>query len=150
MTIYEKIGSDLKEAMKSGDASRRDVVRMIGSALKNEAIERRKPSAELSDDECVAVLRRLVKQRRESAESYRIGNRFDLAEREEAELAIVSAYLPADLSEQEILSLIAEAKEETGVSSKSDFVRLMGCVAKKVALRADGNLVKRLVEEALS
>lgn len=150
MTLYETIGADLKEAMKAGDAPRRDAIRMIGSALKNEAIECRKPAAELSEQESVAVLRRLAKQRRESAESYRAGGRPDLAEQEESELAILSGYLPADLPEEEIRSLIAEAKAETGAVSKADFGKLMGTVAKKVAGRADGNAVKRLVEESLS
>ncbi len=150
MTLYETTQSDLKEAMKAGDAARRDVIRMIGSALKNEAIELRKPASELSDDESVAVLRRLAKQRRESVESFRAGDRPDLAEHEEAELVIIGAYLPANLPDDEIRKLIAEAKAETGASSKADFGKLMGATAKKVSGRADGNAVKKLVEEALS
>lgn len=150
MTLYETIQGDLKEAMKAGDAAKRDVLRMIGSALKNEAIELRKPATELSDAESVAVLRRLAKQRRESVESFRAGGRPDLAENEESELVVIGAYLPANLPDDEIRKLVAEAKAETGVSSKADFGKLMGAAAKKVAGRADGNTVKKFVEEALA
>jgi len=150
MTLYETIQSDLKEAMKAGDAAKRDVLRMIGSALKNEAIELRKPATELSDAESVAVLRRLAKQRRESVESFRAGGRPDLAESEESELVVIGAYLPADLPDDEIRKLVAEAKAETGASSKADFGKLMGAAAKKVAGRADGNTVKKFVEKALA
>lgn len=150
MTLYETIQGDLKEAMKAGDAAKRDVLRMIGSALKNEAIELRKPATELSDAESVAVLRRLAKQRRESVESFRAGGRPDLAESEESELVVIGAYLPANLPDDEIRKLVAEAKAETGASSKTDFGKLMGAAAKKVAGRADGNTVKKFVEEALA
>jgi len=150
MTLYETMQANLKDAMKAGDVAKRDVLRMVGSALKNEAIELRKPVTELSDTESVSVLRRLAKQRRESVESFRAGGRPDLAEHEEAELVLIGAYLPANLPDDEIRTLIAEAKTETGASTKADFGKLMGATAKKVAGRADGNAVKRLVEEALS
>ncbi len=150
MTLYETIQGDLKEAMKAGDAVRRDVIRMVGSALKNEAIELRKPAVELTDAESVAVLRRLAKQRRESIASFLAGGRPELAEQEESELSVIGAYLPANLPDDEIRKLVAEAKAETGAASKADFGKLMGAVSKKVAGRADGNAVKVLVEETLS
>lgn len=150
MALYETIHDGLKIAMKQGDTARRDIIRLLESALKNEAIEKRKPVTELADDEVVAVLRRLSKQRRESAESYRAGGREDLASQEEAELELIAGYLPASMPEAEIRALIAEAKTETGASSKADFGKLMGATSKKVAGRADGNTVKALVEEALS
>lgn len=150
MTLYGSIHDDLKVAMKQGDAERRDTIRLLESALKNEAIEKRKPVADLQDEEVVAVLRRLSKQRRESAESYRAGGREDLASQEEAELAIIAGYLPAAMPEAEIRAIIAEAKQETGAFSKADFGKLMGATSKKVAGRADGNTVKALVEEALA
>ncbi len=150
MALYETIHGDLKDAMKQGDAARRDTIRLLESALKNEAIEKRKPVTELSDEEVVAVLRKLAKQRRESAESYRTGGREDLASQEEAELALIAGYLPAAMPEAEIRALIAEAKQETGASSKADFGKLMGATSKRVAGRADGNTVKALVEEALA
>lgn len=150
MALYETIHGDLKDAMKAGDATRRDTIRLLESALKNEAIEKRKPVMELADEEVVAVLRKLAKQRRESAESYRAGGREDLAVKEDAELALISGYLPTAMSESDIRALVAEAKAETGASSKADFGKLMGATAKKVAGRADGNIVKAIVEEALA
>lgn len=150
MALYETIHGALKDAMKQGDATRRDTIRLIESALKNEAIELRKPVAELSDGEVVAVLRRLSKQRRESAESYRAGGREDLAVKEDAEGALIGEYLPAAMPEEEIRAIVAEAKLEVGASSRADFGKLMGAATKKIAGRADGNTVKRFVEEALS
>lgn len=150
MTLYETIHEALKAAMKAGEADRRDTIRFIESALKNEAIELRKPVSELSDDEVVAILRRLTKQRRESAESYRAGARPDLAEKEEAELAIIGEYLPAALPEEELRRIVEEAKTETGASTKADFGKLMGAAMKKAAGRADGAAIKPFVEEALS
>lgn len=150
MALYETIHGDLKDAMKRGDAARRDTIRLLESALKNEAIEKRKAVVDLSDKEVIAVLRKLSKQRRESAESYRAGGREDLAEKEDAERALIAKYLPAAMTEAEVRALIAEAKQETGASLKSDFGKLMGAVSKKVAGRADGNVVKALVEESLS
>lgn len=150
MTLYETIHDALKAAMKSGDAARRDTIRLLESALKNVAIEKRAPVTELSDEDVVAVLRRLLKQRRESAESYRAGGREDLAEKEEAEIALIDEYLPAAMSDDDIRAIVAEAKTETGAFSKADFGKLMGATAKKVAGRADGNTVRKFVEEALA
>ena len=150
MALYDTIHEALKTAMKAGEAERRDTIRLLESALKNEAIELRKGVDELSDDEVVAILRRLTKQRRESAESYRAGGRPDLAEKEESELAIIGEYLPAALPEEELRRLVEEAKTETGASTRADFGKLMGAAMKKVAGRADGAAIKPFVEEALS
>lgn len=150
MSLYEMIHGSLKDAMKAGDAERRDAIRSIESALKNEAIEKRTPVDALLDDDVVAVLRRLAKQRCESAESYRMGNREDLAEKEERELALIGAYLPAAMPEEELRRLVEEAKAETGTSTKADFGKLMSAAMKKIAGRADGNAVKKCVEELLS
>lgn len=150
MGLFERIQTDLKLAMKSGDAERRDALRLLGSALKNESIELRKPVADLSEIESVAVLRRLSKQRQESAEGYRAGGRPDLADKEDREAAVLGEYLPAALPDDELRAIVAAAKEETGASSKADFGRLMGAAVRKVAGRADGNAVKAFVEEALT
>lgn len=150
MALYDTIHGALKTAMKAGETERRDTIRLLESALKNEAIELRKGVAELSDDEVVAILRRLTKQRRESAESYRAGGRPDLAEKEESELAVIGEYLPAALPEEELRRLVEEAKTETGASTRADFGKLMGAAMKKVAGRADGAAIKPFVEEALS
>jgi len=150
MAPFEQIHTDLISAMKSGETERRDTLRMLESALKNESIELRKPVAELAEAEVTAIVRRLCKQRRESAEGYRAGGRADLAEKEERELAILESYLPVALSEDELRAIVADAKIETGASSKADFGKLMGAAVKKAAGRADGNAIKPFVEEALA
>lgn len=150
MGPFHDIHESLKEAMKSGDTGRRDTLRLLESALKNEAIESRKSVDELSEQEVVAVVRRLVKQRRESAAEYRKGGREESAEKEEAEIAVLEAYLPAAIPDDELRAIVKAAKTETGSASKADFGRLMGAVMGKVAGRADGNAIRPFVEEALS
>lgn len=150
MYSFQDIHEALTSAMKAGETERRDVIRMLESALKNEAIEARKPVTELSEQEMIAVVRRLVKQRNESATEYRKGGREDLASKEESEISVLEAYLPATMPDDEIRAAVAAAKAETGASSKADFGKLMGASVTKVAGRADGNAVRKFVEEALS
>lgn len=150
MKTFTDIHEDLKTAMKSGDAMRRDTLRMLESTLKNEAIELRKEVSELSPEETMAVVRRLVKQRREAAAEYRGGDREELATKEDEERETLERYLPAALSDDELRAIVAEAKIETGASSKADFGRLMGASVKKVTGRADGNAIKNFVEETLA
>ncbi len=150
MNLHERIRSELKEAMKAGDAFKRDTLRLLESAIKNDAIERRKPSVELSDDEVTAVIKRMAKQRMDSIESYRAGGREDLAVKEEAELSLIRGYLPAEMPVEEVRMLVAEAVSESGAVSKADFGKAMGLAMKKVAGRTDGGVVKRLLEEILA
>jgi uncharacterized protein YqeY len=149
MGLYERILDEMKGAMKAGDATRRDALRFLGSAVKNEAIERRKPVTELTDEEVTFVVKRMAKQRTDSIESYRAGGREDLAAKEEAELVMLRAYLPAELPIEEVRSLVREAIEESGSALKADFGKAMGLAMKKVAGRADGTVVKRCLEEIL-
>ncbi|MFZ2187435.1 MAG: GatB/YqeY domain-containing protein [Candidatus Moraniibacteriota bacterium] len=150
MTLYETIGAHLKEAMKAGDASRRDTLRLLQSAMKNVAIEKRKAAAELSDAEIEAVLRRLVKQRKDSVEQFRTGHREDLAVKEEAELTLLAAYLPQAMPEEELTALIESALKESGITAKAQMGQAMGAVMKAVAGRASGDDVRRIVESLLS
>jgi uncharacterized protein YqeY len=150
MKTFTDIHEDLKGAMKAGDAVRRDTLRMLESALRNEAIELRKETDALTSEEVMTVVRRLVKQRREAASEYRQGDREELATKEDTERELLEAYLPAGLSDDELRAIVAEAKESCGATSKADFGRLMGVAVQKVAGRADGNQVKTVVEEMLS
>ena len=150
MTLYETIGTHLIEAMKAGDTLRRDTLRLLLSAVKNVAIEKRKTPAEFADNEVEEVLRRLAKQRKDSIEQFRKGSREDLALREEAELNVLSAYLPQAMPEEELRALIAAALEESGITAKSEIGQAMGMVMKKVAGRATGDDVRRVVESLLS
>lgn len=150
MTLYQSIGEHLKESMKTGDVFRRDTLRLLQSALKNVAIEKRKDPAELSDTEVEEVVKRLVKQRRDSMEQYRAGNREDLASQEEKESELLSEYLPAAMPEEELNELVTEVLAECGIVSRSQMGQAMGMVMKKVAGRASGDDVRRLVESKLS
>jgi uncharacterized protein YqeY len=150
MKTFADIHEDLKAAMKAGEASRRDTLRMLESALKNEAIELRKEVGDLSAEEIMAVVRRLVKQRREAASEYRGGGREALAVKEDTERELLESYLPAALSDDELRAIVAEAKASCGASSRADFGKLMGAAMQKAAGRADGNAIKGFVEEALA
>ncbi|OGI16197.1 MAG: hypothetical protein A3E38_02520 [Candidatus Moranbacteria bacterium RIFCSPHIGHO2_12_FULL_54_9] len=150
MSLYETIGTHLKEAMKSGDALRRDTIRLLSSAIKNTAIEKRKAPAELSDSEVEDVIRRLTKQRKDSIEQYRAGNRADLAEKEAAELVLLSEYLPQAMPEEELRALVQAALLESGITTKAQMGQAMGAVMKKVAGRAAGDDVRRMVDALLT
>ena len=133
--------------MRSGEALRRDTLRMAESAIYNaEKRERR----EYSDDEVGAVLAREVKTRRESVEAFRKGGREDLAAKEESEIAILATYLPEQLSEAEILALVEEAIATTGAASPRDMGKVMGWLSPKTKGRADGRLVSQAVNQALA
>lgn len=149
MTLYETLGNHLKEAMKSGDTFRRDTLRLVQSAVKNVAIEKRKPATELSDSEVEDVVRRLVKQRKDSIEQYRAGGREDLATTEESELAILVVYLPQAMPEAELKTLVKEALRESGITEKTKMGQAMGAVMKKIAGRASGDDVRKVVESLL-
>jgi len=145
--IKEKIDSDLKEAMKSSDSLRVSTLRLIKSAIKNKEIEKGKA---LTDDEIIQLLNSLVKQRVESVQMYRKGNREDLAEKEEAEIEILKSYMPEPLSDQEIKDIIQQAITETGATSMKDMGKVMKFVMGKVKGRADGKKVNEMVKQMLA
>ncbi len=139
--------ADITAAMRSGDALRRDTLRMAESAIYNaEKRDRR----ELSEDEVAAVIAREVKTRRESVEAFRKGGREDLAAKEESEIAILASYLPEQLSETEIAALVAEAVAATSATSPRDMGKVMGWLSPKTKGRADGRAVSQLVNQALA
>lgn len=150
MTLYETIGLHLKEAMKSGDVLKRDTLRLLQSALKNVAIEKLKKPEEFSDSEVQDIIRRLTKQRKDSIEQYRAGNREDLATKEEAELNLLSAYLPQAMSVVELEALVTETLAGAGITSKAQMGQAMGVAMKAVAGRAGGDEVRGIVEKILS
>jgi uncharacterized protein YqeY len=147
VTLRERLHDDTTAAMRSGDALRRDVLRMAQNAIYN--IEKAK-KVTLSEDEVLGVLTKEVKTRRESVEAFRGGGREDLATKEEAEIAILRDYLPEALSQQEIETLVAEAVAATGATSARDMGRVMGYLSPKIRGRADGKVVSGLVAQALA
>jgi len=147
VSLQDRVQTDIAVAMRAGDALRRDVLRMVASAAYN--LEKRE-GRPLTDDEYLAVLSREVKTRRESVEAFRSGGRIDLAEKEEAEIAIIGEYLPAALTEDEIASLVQEGIAATGASSARDMGKVMGWLAPRTRGRADGKHLSELVVRALA
>ncbi len=147
--IFDQIQIDLKESMKARDADRTSTLRSILTAMKNALVADAKKDT-LTDEESMAILKKLAKQRKESIEQFRAGDRIEMAEKEERELLLINAYLPAELSEDELKKLIEQAKTETGATTKADMGKLMGASVKLVAGRADGVRIKTLVEQLLS
>lgn len=147
MTLRERLKADTTAAMRSGDALRRDVLRMAQNAIYN--IEKAKHLT-LSEDEVLGVVTREVKTRRESVEAFRNGGREDLATKEEAEIAILQDYLPAALSEAELRALVDEGVTATGASSARDLGKVMGWLAPRIRGRADGKVTSGLVAAALA
>ncbi len=147
MTIRERLQAETTAAMRSGDALRRDVLRMASNALYTVEKKQGKP---LSADEELQILSREVKTRRESIEAFRRGGREDLVAKEEAEIAILSDFLPQALSEDEVVALVHEAIAATGASSARDLGRVMGWLAPRTRGRADGKRMSELVAQALA
>ena len=147
MSLRDRIQTDVTAAMRSGDALRRDVLRMAQNAVY--AIEKRE-RREPTDDDVTAVLSREVKTRRESVDAFRKGGREDLVAKEEAEIAILTEYLPQQLTDDEIQALVAEAIAATGASSARDMGKVMGRLSPKTRGRADGKHVSELVVRALA
>ncbi len=146
VALQEQVQSDLKEAMRLGQAERRDALRLLLAAFKNEQIALGHP---LSDDEAQAVIRRLAKRHRESIEEFRRGQREDLVAREQAQLAVVQSYLPLQMSTDEIAARARAAIEETGAHSRKDMGRVMGRLA-DLRGKADMAEVSRIVQSLLS
>ena len=147
MSLRERIQSDITAAMRSGDALRRDTLRMAESAIYNaEKRDRR----EYADDEVAGVLAREVKTRRESVAAFRKGGREDLASKEEGEIAILAVYLPEQLSEAEIAGLVDEALAATSPTGPRDMGKVMGWLAPRTKGRADGRIVSQAVGAALA
>jgi len=147
VSLQDRVQTDIATAMRAGDGLRRDVLRMVVSAAYN--VEKRE-GRPLTDDEYLAVLSREVKTRRESVEAFRAGGREDLATQEEAEIAIISGYLPEPLTEAEIAALVEEAVAATGATSPRDMGKVMGWLTPRTRGRADGKLVSSLVARTLA
>jgi uncharacterized protein YqeY len=149
MSLKQKISEDLKAAMKSGDTLKRDTLRFLDSAIKNAEIEKKKREEGLNDEEIQEVIARSVKQRRDSIAQYEAGGRADLAEKEKKEMEILMAYMPTQMSEEEVKEEVKKVIAETGATSKSEMGKAMGAAMTKLKGKADGNLVKKIVEEEL-
>lgn len=149
--IHKQVKQDVTSAMKEGEKDRLLAARNLLSALTNELVSKKKrPSEMLDDEDAISVVRRLAKQRKDAIEQFREGNREDLVQAEEKELAYLEKFLPQAPPQEEIEKVIEAKKKELGITDKSGMGRLMGVVMKEMRGSADGTEVKKLVEKSLS
>lgn len=148
MSLLEQINSDLKAAMKAKDKEKLGAVRSVKSAF---TMEMTKTGAtDIDNDSALKIIQRLVKQRKDSAETYKSGGREDLAENERIELVFLEVYLPAQLSDAELTAAVQEIVAKTGASSMKEMGKVMGMASKELAGKADGKAISEKVKELLS
>ncbi len=145
--LIDKIDTDLRHALKNKDIAKVSTLRFLKSALQNLTIEKRKP---LEEEDVISVIKKQVKQRKDSIESFKSGNRLDLAEKEEHELEILKSYIPEEIDDSNLTCIIKDAIAQAGASSQGDLGGVMKIVMAVIKGRADGNRVSSLVKEELS
>ena len=146
MSLKEQITNDMKEAMKAGAKERLAVIRLILAAVRQKEVDER---ITLDDAQLLAVLEKMLKQRRESVTQFLQGNRKDLADKEEAEIKVIQAYMPAQLSDAELDKLVAEAVAQSGAASIKDMGKVMGILKPQVAGKADMGAVSAKIKAKL-
>jgi hypothetical protein len=150
MSLKEKINTDLKRAMKSGDKNRLETLRSVRAALLEKEVSIRVGgTGELNTEQEMDVVIGLAKRRRDSIEQYKAGGRDDLADKEASELAVLEEYLPKALSEDEIKSIIEAVIQKVGASGPKDMGKVMGPAMKELKGKADGSKVQNLVKSIL-
>jgi uncharacterized protein len=150
MKTVEKIKEDMKAAMKEKAALKLEVLRGLITAFTNELVATsRTPQDELSDEEAQAVISRAAKQRKDSIEQFTNGDRPELADKEKEELVIIESYLPEMMGEDEVRTYVLSKKDEMGIETADQFGQLMGAVMGGLKGKADGGVVKEVIEEAL-
>lgn len=145
-TLKVRIQDDVKDAMRSKDKERLVTLRLITAAIKQKEVDER---IDMDDDAVIAVLEKMVKQRKDSISQYTQAGRDDLAAKEQVELDLIQTYLPAQMSEAELTALIDKAVADTGASSMKDMGKLMGVIKPQVAGKADMGLVSKIVKSKL-
>ncbi|HUS17971.1 MAG TPA: GatB/YqeY domain-containing protein [Chloroflexia bacterium] len=148
MTIEERLMNDLKDAMRAGAEGerRKSTIRMARAALKNAQIELQHP---LSDDEAITVLQRQVKQRRDSIDEYEKAHREDLAQIEREEIAVLQAYLPQQMSADDVAAVVRATIAETGAQSLADLSKVMPVLMTRLKDKAEGRLINQIVRQQL-
>ena len=148
--LHNTLHGAMVEAMKAKDAVRLGTLRLVLTACTNTLIENgKRPTEKLEDDEVIKVLKRLVKQRRESAEQYRAAGQEERAAAEDAERAVLEEYLPAEMSEEGVRAVVKRIQQELGVSEKKDTGLLMKAVMKELQGKIDGSIAAKIVGEVL-
>src|SRR5688572_23997009 len=147
MSLRDQINNEVKDAMRSGDARRRDALRLLTAALKQKEVDDRKA---LTDSDVIATIDKMIKQRRDSIAQFEQGNRPDLAEKEQFEISVLERYMPQALSEEEIEAAIAAAISESGAKAPADMGKVMGVLKARLAGRADMAKVSGQVKAKLA
>ena len=147
MTLADRLAEDLKQAMRDKDKIRLSVLRLVKAAVRNAEIDRR---VTLGEEEIIGVLRREVKQRKESLLAIEGAGRDDLVAELNEEISILEEYLPQSLTEEQIQAIVRDVVQEVGAVSKADMGKVMPVVMKKIGGQAEGRTVNRIVQEVLS
>lgn len=150
MTLQSQVDNDIKDAMRARETVRLNALRMLKTAMKNAAIEKGGAEAVLDDVEAAVVIRKQIKQRQDSVEGFEKGGRPELAAGESAEIAVLSGYLPKNLSPDEVTALAKDAIAEAGATSKQHMGAVMKIAIAKAAGRADGKTLSMAVQKHLS
>ncbi|WP_124553892.1 GatB/YqeY domain-containing protein [Methylophilus methylotrophus] len=146
MSLKAQISEDMKTAMRAKDMQKLGVIRLLQAAIKQREVDER---IELDDDAVIAAIEKMLKQRRDSIAAFEGANRMDLADQEKFEVTVLQAYLPAQLSEEEINAIIAKVVAETGAAGAKDMGKVVGAVKPLVAGKADMAKVSGLIKAAL-
>ncbi|CAG9619362.1 GatB/YqeY domain-containing protein [Sutcliffiella rhizosphaerae] len=147
MSLLERLNTDIKQAMKDKDKEKLSVLRMVKSSIQNESI---KHGRDLSEEEELTVLSRELKQRKDSLQEFDKAGREDLVHKLQGEIVIVEHYMPVQLSEEELATIIRQIIADVNATSKADMGKVMGALMPKVKGKADGSLVNKLVQQHLS
>lgn len=147
MSLREQINDDLKTAMRSGETARRDTIRLLTAALKQREVDERKT---LADADVLAVIEKMIKQRRDSISQFEQGGRQDLADKEKQELTLLQTYMPQAMAEDELAAAIAAAIAETSAAGPADMGKVMAVLKPKLAGRADMGKVSAAVKAQLT
>lgn len=146
MNLSERLNDDMKQAMRNHEKFKLTVIRMVRSSIKNVEINERRT---LEDSEVLDILNRELKQRKDSLQEFEKAGRDDLVENLKTEITIISEYMPAQLSEEEVHAIVQQTIQELGASSKADLGKVMGALMPKVKGRADGRIVNQTVQRLL-
>jgi uncharacterized protein len=146
MTLKQQISEDMKNAMRAKDSARLGAVRLLLAAIKQKEVDER---IELDDAAVIAIVEKLLKQRKDSASQYQAAGRMDLADQENFEIGVLNAYMPQAMSAEEVAALIQQAVSETGAASARDMGKVMAWLKPRLAGRADMTAVSALVKAAL-
>ncbi len=147
MTLKETLSEDMKTAMRAKDSEKLATIRLINAAIKQREVDER---IELGDDQVLAVIEKMIKQRKDSITQFEAGGRQDLADKEKSEINVLAAYMPAQMSEAEVQAEVATAVTQAGASGPQDMGKVMAVLKPKLAGRADMTAVSALVKAALT